>query len=204
MDDLEKRGIISRTQGSGTRVEQSPAIAYHPETAHTIFQAIALSHRLPRSVVTEFEPIIASDAIAMMTGFPVGTALLKIVRQRFANDLPFAGLETYLLPEALCFERRDLETKSLDAILHDNGWTMDKVEYDIRACSLTNELADFMQVPLEPRCSKRPAEDSTETGCSLPGATPTTPSTTGCSELSTTPPRGVLSALPMLAEVDVQ
>ncbi|MBS1897877.1 MAG: GntR family transcriptional regulator [Actinobacteria bacterium] len=147
MDDLEKRGIISRTQGSGTRVEQSPAIAYHPETAHTIFQAIALSHRLPRSVVTEFEPIIASDAIAMMTGFPVGTALLKIVRQRFANDLPFAGLETYLLPEALCFERRDLETKSLDAILHDNGWTMDKVEYDIRACSLTNELADFMQVP---------------------------------------------------------
>ncbi len=147
MDDLEQRRIVSRVQGSGTRVEQSPAIGYRPETSHTIFQAIALSHRQPRSVVTEFEPVIADDQVAALTGFPVGTPLLRIVRERYANDTPIAGLETYLLPEALCFERRDLTTNSLDALLHENGWTMDRVEYDISAQSLGQELAEFMRLP---------------------------------------------------------
>lgn len=148
MEDLEQRGIVSRTQGSGTRVEQSPVIGYRPETSHTIFEAIALSHRQPRSVVTEFEPVIADEPIAAMTGFPVGTPLLRIIRERYANDMPIAGLETYLLPEALCFERGDLEAKSLDAILHDHGWTMDRVEYDISASALDGQLADFMKLPV--------------------------------------------------------
>lgn len=146
MDDLEERGIVARTQGSGTRIARALAIEYRPETSNTIFQAIARSHRQPRTVVTEFEPVITDDAIAVMTGFAVGTPLLRIIRERYANDTPIAGLETYLLPEALCFTREDLETKSLDAILHENGWTMDRVEYDIRACGLEPALTEFMQV----------------------------------------------------------
>lgn len=147
MNDLEQRGIISRTQGSGTRVEQSPVIDYRPETSHTIFQAITLSHRKPRSVVTHFDTITADDQIAAMTGFIVGTQLLRIVRERYANDMPIAGLETYVLPEARCFDRHDLAAKSLDALLHEHGWTMDRVEYEISAQRLSANLAEFMQLP---------------------------------------------------------
>lgn len=147
MDDLERRGVISRTQGSGTRVEQSPVIGYHPETSHTIYEAIAVSQRQPRSVVTAFEPMRVDGATAALTGFSVGTQVVRIVRERYANDTPVAGLETFVIPEAVTFEAADLETKSLDAILQASGWTMDRVEYDVRACLLDATLSEFMKLP---------------------------------------------------------
>lgn len=147
MDDLERRGVISRTQGSGTRVEQSPVIGYHPETSHTIYEAIAVSQRRPRSVVTSFDQVSVDAAVAALTGFSVGAQVVRIMRERYANDTPVAGLETYVIPEAVTFESADLEARSLDAILHASGWSIDRVEYDVRACLLDASLSAFMGLP---------------------------------------------------------
>ncbi len=147
MDDLERRGIISRRQGSGTRVEQSPVIGYHPETSRTVYEAITMSQRQPRSVVKEFSLVDVDDGIAASTGFSVGVKVMRIVRERYANDAPIAGLENYVLLEAVTFQREDMEDKSLDAILRSSGWSLEQVEYDVRACPLDSALAGFMQLP---------------------------------------------------------
>lgn len=147
MEDLEARSIISRTQGRGTLVESNPTIDYRPETSHAIFDLITANQRQPRTIVQAFDPIISDDAVATLTGFPVGTPLLHVVRDRYADDAPFVTLATYLLPAAMCFDRKDLATKSMDAVLRANGWVTDRVEYEIRAIPLNERIGSFMQLP---------------------------------------------------------
>lgn len=146
MGDLEERGLISRTQGRGTRVEGSAAIGYRPETSDTIFELIAATHREPRSVVQRFEHIDADADIAALTGFPVGAPLLWLVRDRFANDVPIAGLENYLLAEAAHFAKDELVSDSLDALLRASGWTTERVDYVLHDVTLDARLAGFMRL----------------------------------------------------------
>jgi DNA-binding GntR family transcriptional regulator len=147
MGDLESRGLISRTRGRGTQVEGSAAIDYRPETSYTIWELIAASHREPRSIVHAFEPVTADDAVASLTGFPIGTPLFRVVRDRYASDVPIGGLENFVLAEAVSFGRDALTTGSLDTLLHAAGWMNDRVDYELSAVLLDERLGRFMDLP---------------------------------------------------------
>lgn len=147
MGVLESNGTISRKRRRGTRVETSLGIGYRPEVSHTLFELISATRREPRSVVTRFEHITADAEVARTTGFAVGSALVLLVRERYANETPIAVLKNYLLPECVCFDRDEISTGSLAALLTSHHWEEDRLEYELIPTLLEQQWADFMQLP---------------------------------------------------------
>nr|WP_300144279.1 GntR family transcriptional regulator [Propionicimonas sp.] len=147
MGVLESSGTISRTRRRGTRIETGLGIGYRPETSNTIFELITASRREPRTVVRVFEHVSADGELARATGYRVGTELLHLVRERYANETPIALLENFLLRRIASFGRDDLETGSLAALLAACGWEEDRLEYELSATVLDDSSARFMQLP---------------------------------------------------------
>lgn len=148
MGDIEARGLISRTQGSGTRVEGAAAIQHHPETSHTLFELIAASKREPSTDVRAFTWVHADADISLITGFPIGARLLHVVRDRYASGVPIASFENYVIPEAVVFDRETLTKGSIEAEFAGNGWVTERIEYELTAVVLNDVLATSLQVPV--------------------------------------------------------
>lgn len=148
MGDIEARGLVSRTQGSGTRVEGAAAIQHHPETSHTLFELIAASKREPSTDVREFSWILADADVSLLTGFPIGIRLLRIVRDRYASGVPIASFENYVIPDAVVFDRETLTRGSIEAEFAGNGWVTDRIEYELTAVVLDEILAASLQMPV--------------------------------------------------------
>lgn len=147
MGDIEARGLISRTQGSGTRVEGAAAIQHHPETSHTLFELIAASKREPSTDVREFSWTHADADVSSVTGFPIGARLLHIVRDRYASGVPIASFENYVRPDAVVFDEETLTRGSIEAEFAGNGWAADRIEYKLTAVVLDDVLAGSLQMP---------------------------------------------------------
>lgn len=147
MGELEVRGIVSRTPGRGTRIEGADSVDYRPGTGVTLFELISATDRQPRSVVTTFAHLVADEETSNRTGFPVGTELVHVVRERYASELPIALLEDYFLAEKVVFTREELEGASIEALLGTRGFTTDRSDYELSAVLIDAELSEFMDLP---------------------------------------------------------
>nr|ACO88896.1 putative transcription regulator [Microbacterium sp. MA1] len=77
----------------------------------------------------------------------MGAELVALVRERYANDLPIAVLEDFVIAESMTLGAGELETSSLNSLLEDAGWPVDRVEYEISAVGLQPEHAEIMGSP---------------------------------------------------------
>lgn len=107
MGKLEDRGIVTRERGrgKGTRIVSTAPITRTPGSFTTMFNQIAAARRRPRTRVLTFERLVVDEALANLTGFPVNTSIVHVLRHRSANDVPVAVLENWILSDYISFTR---------------------------------------------------------------------------------------------------
>jgi DNA-binding GntR family transcriptional regulator len=99
MGRLERRGLITRIQGRGTFVSE-PKLVHQANLLRGFFQESVGQGVVPTSRTLSRERVVATRALASILDLRIGEVVFKVVRLRFARDLP-AVLETSFFPGGL-------------------------------------------------------------------------------------------------------
>jgi GntR family transcriptional regulator len=119
MQHLVDKGLIVRRRGIGTRVVQ-PKVR-RPMELTSLYDDLARSGQAPRTSVLEVDTIQADERVATRLTVPAGSPVLKIVRLRFAGDVPIAKMANYLPESVGDFGAVDLETHGLYELMRGRG-----------------------------------------------------------------------------------
>lgn len=141
---IEAAGTVSRERGrgKGTRVESGVPISRTPGSFDTVYEMILASARKPVTRLLVFEESEVDERLSAESGFPVGTGVVHILRQRSANEEPVAVLENWILREYVPFSPDRLERESLEALLKEAGLVTHHVDFEFRP-TLAGEAAEF-------------------------------------------------------------
>ncbi len=144
MGKLEDRGIVTRERGrgKGTRIVSTAPITRTPGSFTTMFNQIAAARRRPRTRVLTFERLVVDEALANLTGFPVNTSIVHVLRHRSANDVPVAVLENWILSDYISFDPVRLEDESMDVLLREGGARIHHAEFEFQP-TLAGEHGEF-------------------------------------------------------------
>lgn len=114
---LTEKGLVQKIQGRGTQVLQQEHLHF-PVSGLTSYQEVVRSLGLnSQTKVHTLEQLVIDHTLADRTGFPLGTAVWKVVRLRFI-DGSIAVLDTdYLACEQVPHLDADIAAKSIYAYL---------------------------------------------------------------------------------------
>lgn len=118
IQELVDRGLLLRRRGLGTTVANSKVHRKFELTS--LYDDLLRDKREPRTTVIQHE-ISTNELAATALDLPTDTALLHVVRVRYAGDTPLALMKNWLPPHLSDLTRDDLEKRGLYAALRERG-----------------------------------------------------------------------------------
>lgn len=118
IQELVDQGLLLRRRGLGTTVANSKVHRKFELTS--LYDDLLRDNREPRTTVIQHE-ISTNEQAAAALDLPADTALLHVVRVRYAGDTPLAMMTNWLPPGLSDLTREDLEKQGLYAALRERG-----------------------------------------------------------------------------------
>src|SRR6476620_8715804 len=118
IQELVDQGLLLRRRGLGTTVANSKVHRKFELTS--LYDDLLREQREPRTTVVQHE-ISTNERAAAALDLPADTALLHVVRVRYAGDTPLALMRNWLPPALSDLTRQDLEKQGLYAALRERG-----------------------------------------------------------------------------------
>ncbi|TDD46550.1 GntR family transcriptional regulator [Kribbella antibiotica] len=119
ISELVNKGLLVRRRGIGTTVANR--MVHRKAELTSLYDDLIREGRTPRTDVLSLTTDAHDDRAAEMLGLPAGTALVSIVRLRYAGDQPLAILRNWLPPALNDLTVADLERDGLYAVLRARG-----------------------------------------------------------------------------------
>ena len=119
ISELVNKGLLVRRRGIGTTVANR--MVHRKAELTSLYDDLIREGRTPRTDVLSLTTDAHDDRAAEMLGLPAGTALVSIVRLRYAGDQPLAILRNWLPPALNDLTVPDLERDGLYAVLRARG-----------------------------------------------------------------------------------
>lgn len=119
ISELVNKGLLVRRRGIGTTVANR--MVHRKAELTSLYDDLIREGRTPRTDVLSLTTEAHDDRAAEMLGLPAGTALVSIVRLRYAGDQPLAILRNWLPPALNDLTVADLERDGLYAVLRARG-----------------------------------------------------------------------------------
>ncbi|WP_405056303.1 GntR family transcriptional regulator [Kribbella sp. NBC_01505] len=119
ISELVNKGLLVRRRGIGTTVANR--MVHRKAELTSLYDDLIREGRTPRTDVLSLTTDAHDDRAAEMLGLPTGTALVSIVRLRYAGDQPLAILRNWLPPALNDLTVEDLERDGLYAVLRARG-----------------------------------------------------------------------------------
>ncbi|GAB3932473.1 GntR family transcriptional regulator [Kribbella albertanoniae] len=119
ISELVNKGLLVRRRGIGTTVANR--MVHRKAELTSLYDDLVREGRTPRTDVLSLTTEAHDDRAAEMLGLPAGTALVSIVRLRYAGDQPLAILRNWLPPALKDLTVADLEKDGLYAVLRARG-----------------------------------------------------------------------------------
>ncbi|MFB6719396.1 GntR family transcriptional regulator [Kribbella sp. NPDC056345] len=119
ISELVNKGLLVRRRGIGTTVANR--MVHRKAELTSLYDDLVREGRTPRTDVLSLTTEAHDDRAAEMLGLPTGTALVSIVRLRYAGDQPLAILRNWLPPALNDLTVADLERDGLYAVLRARG-----------------------------------------------------------------------------------
>ena len=116
--ELVDQGLLVRRRGLGTTVASRKV--HRKFELSSLYDDLARAGREPRTTVLEVE-LTTDDKAAAGLDLPRDTQLLRVVRVRYAGDLPLALLRNWLPPRHSDLTREELVENGLYAALRERG-----------------------------------------------------------------------------------
>jgi DNA-binding GntR family transcriptional regulator len=116
--ELVDQGLLVRRRGLGTTVASRKV--HRKFELSSLYDDLARAGREPRTTVLEVE-LTTNDKAAAGLDLPRDTQLLRVVRVRYAGDLPLALLRNWLPPRHSDLTREELVENGLYAALRERG-----------------------------------------------------------------------------------
>ncbi|WP_285117475.1 GntR family transcriptional regulator [Leifsonia sp. fls2-241-R2A-40a] len=116
---LVDKGLLIRRRGVGTQVVRGPVTRNVELTS--LYQDLSESGRTPSTSVIRHEVRPASAEEAEQLNIEAESAVLHVVRVRFADGVPLAILDNTLPTEFSTISADDLEARGLYELLRDRG-----------------------------------------------------------------------------------
>jgi DNA-binding GntR family transcriptional regulator len=118
IQDVVDKGLLVRRRGLGTTVASRKV--HRKFELSSLYDDLARAGREPRTTVLEVE-LTTDDKAAAGLDLPRDTQLLRVVRVRYAGDLPLAVLRNWLPPRHSDLTREELVENGLYAALRERG-----------------------------------------------------------------------------------
>jgi DNA-binding GntR family transcriptional regulator len=118
IQELVDQGLLLRRRGLGTTVANSKVHRKFELTS--LYDDLLREGREPRTTVIQHETSTNERAAAALD-LPADTALLHVVRVRYAGETPLALMRNWLPPALSDLTRQDLEKQGLYAALRERG-----------------------------------------------------------------------------------
>jgi GntR family transcriptional regulator len=149
IDELVRRGMLERRQGSGTVVTGHRDVAVPPLRMVSFAQDMRSRGLTPSSRTLSLETAPAGPRVGRRLAVPPETPVHTALRLRLADGVPMA-LETLHLPASLLpgLDPRELEEVGLYALLSRAGVTPAGGTQSVEPTVLEGEEARLLQVPL--------------------------------------------------------
>src|SRR2546423_13655032 len=112
MQYLVDKGLIVRRPGIGTRVAVSPRIRPTLELT-SLWDDLTRTGQRPATKVLAFRVVPATEGVAAALVVPPGSPVLKLIRLRYALELPIARMTNYLPADLLKLSKEALEKHGL-------------------------------------------------------------------------------------------
>lgn len=120
MQYLVDKGLIVRRPGIGTRVVVSPQIRPTLELT-SLWDDLMRTGQRPATKVLAFRVVPATDAVAAALVTPPGSPVARLIRLRYALDLPIARMTNYLPTDLLKLSKEALEKHGLYELIRAAG-----------------------------------------------------------------------------------
>ena len=117
--ELVGQGLLVRRRGIGTTVANQKV--HRRVELTSLFEDLQREGRAPRTRVLELDTTATDQRAADALGLPADTALVSLVRLRFADDVPLAIMRNWLPPTCDDLTAGQLETDGLYAVLRARG-----------------------------------------------------------------------------------
>lgn len=145
MEHLVDEGLIVRRRGIGTRVVQ-PKVR-RPLELTSLFEDLDRTKRKPRTDVLDLELVAATSEVSKTLGVAPHAQVTKLVRLRWAGDLPIAVMTNYVPVDLAPLSSSDLERHGLYQLLRQSGVTLHSANQVIGARSATSSEATLLDEP---------------------------------------------------------
>jgi len=150
IDILVNEGYLIRKPGLGTFLCRRRKTDSFEEIVSLSSEIIARGF-IPSSKLLSFNEVPAKPVIADKIGCKTGEALYKIERLRFANELPFAYEETYLIKKYTgIITPEEIPDSMYEYLTYKKNIIFTKIMQEIKPMMLENEIAKLMDIPVMP------------------------------------------------------
>jgi len=119
ISELVNKGLLVRRRGIGTTVANQ--MVHRKAELTSLYDDLVREGRTPRTDVLALNTEAHDDRAAEMLGLPSGSAMVSIVRLRWAGEQPLAILRNWLPPAMNDLTVEELEADGLYAVLRARG-----------------------------------------------------------------------------------
>ncbi|MDR1177143.1 MAG: GntR family transcriptional regulator [Treponema sp.] len=148
MQYMVNKGCLSRTKGRGTFVIRPNILEHSSVFIESFNEEMKQQGLSAQTEVLEFRILPASDEIARKLKQKSGSEAIKLARLRYVRDSFDKGpivLTTSWFPVRLDFILKyDLEDKSLNSVLIENGFAISHMEKELEAVLLAGKDARLL------------------------------------------------------------
>lgn len=156
LNELKLNGYINKIQGKGNFValpnkDKQNLLDYYSFTKQTLARNMT-----PRAKILEFHKETPNESLREKMNLKIGDKVIKIVRLRFADDVPMI-FETTFLPYSLfsTLKKKQLEKMPLYDILEKNyNIKICKVIEQFAAVNIFKKEAEYLGIPNNSACLK--------------------------------------------------
>jgi len=147
LDNLVKNQILTRVKGRGTYVSGQKINQKFTSTLINYNKEMELKGIKPKTEVLEKTIIPADEEISQKLGINLNEPIFKLVRVRYADDIPILYVTTYVpyLKANFIYEK-DFEKVSLYDVLEENGIVVQTATRTLEIKKSDDVLAKYLNI----------------------------------------------------------